>query len=105
MAETEPTETETVRPPSGESDASSTPWPVRALGYLRGTTYLLGSVLVLSLLTVGTVGIIAEIKGTWHWAIHLESTISYMGVFVAGVLALLLPAAALLVVGRRVVDA
>ncbi|WP_299333477.1 hypothetical protein [Haloplanus sp.] len=104
MAETEPTETETVRPPSGESDAPSA-WPGRVLGYLRGTTYLLGSVLVFSLLTVGTVGIIAEIKGTWHWAIHLESTISYMGVFVAGVLALLLPAAVLLVLGRRVVDA
>jgi len=58
----------------------------------------------LALLAVGTVGIIAEIKGTWHWAIHLESTVSYIGVFVAAVLALLIPTAALLLVGRVIVD-
>lgn len=103
MAETGASEPEAARPPSGESDAP--PRPVRLLGYLRGVTYLLGSLLVFALLSVGTVGIIAEIKGTWHWAIHLESTISYMGVFVAAVLSLLLPAAALLVIARRVVDA
>ncbi|AZH27240.1 hypothetical protein DU502_13690 [Haloplanus aerogenes] len=74
------------------------------LGYLQGTTYVLGSLLVLALLAVGTVGIIAEIKGTWHWAIHLESTVSYIGVFVAGVLLLLLPTAALLLIGRVIVD-
>jgi hypothetical protein len=88
----------------GESEPSAQSTPVRLLGYLRGTTYLLGSLLVMALLIVGTVGIIAEIKGTWHWAIHLESTVSYVGVFVAGVLALLLPAATLLVVGRWAVD-
>jgi|GEM_PF-698280 len=103
MAEAESSETDAVRAAGGESDASQ-PTRVRILGYLQGTTYLLGSLLVLALLAVGTVGIIAEIKGTWHWAIHLESTVSYIGVFVAGILALLLPAAALLVVGRLIVD-
>jgi hypothetical protein len=93
-----------VRATGSESESSGPTPSVRALGYLRGTTYALGTLLVLALLTVGTVGIIAEIKGTWHWAIHLESTVSYLGVFVAGVLTLLLPAATLLVLARRVVD-
>jgi len=74
------------------------------LNYLRGTTYALGLLLVLALLSVGTVGIIAEIKGTWHWAIHLESTISYLGVFVAGILILLIPVATLLLLGRWSLD-
>jgi len=97
----------------GEADAAGAPaddeggglTPARALDYLRGLTYLLGTLLVLALLTVGTVGIIAEVKGTWHWAIHLESTISYIGVFVAAVLVVLIPSAALLLVGRWTVDA
>ena len=97
-------ETGGVRATGGESESSGPTRSVRALGYLRGTTYALGTLLVLALLAVGTVGIIAEIKGTWHWAIHLESTVSYLGVFVGGVLALLLPAATLLVLARRVVD-
>jgi hypothetical protein len=104
MAEAESGETEAVTAAGNESDPDGTAPSVRVLGYLRGTTYALGTLLVLALLAVGTVGIIAEIKGTWHWAIHLESTVSYLGVFVAGVLALLLPAAALLVIARRVVD-
>jgi hypothetical protein len=100
MAEAEPGDSEPVGSAgTGPDDRSASRQP---LDYLRGLTYALGGVLVLALLTVGTVGIIAEIKGTWHWAIHLESTISYMGVFVAAVLALLLPSAALLVVGRVV---
>jgi hypothetical protein len=103
MAETESNETSAVRPPGGESDTPPST-PARVLGYLQGTTYVLGSLLVLALLAVGTVGIIAEIKGTWHWAIHLESTVSYIGVFVAGILALLLPAATLLVIGRLMID-
>jgi len=78
--------------------------PARALEYVQTVTYVLGTLLILALLAVGTVGIIAEIKGTWHWEIHLESTISFMGVFVAAVLALLLPSTALLLVGRRVID-
>lgn len=93
-----------MRAASSESESNATTPSVRALGYLRGTTYALGTLLVLALLAVGTVGIIAEIKGTWHWAIHLESTVSYLGVFVAGVLTLLLPAATLLVLARRIVD-
>ena len=100
MAEAEPGDSESVGSAgAGADDRSASTHP---LDYLRGLTYTLGALLVLALLTVGTVGIIAEIKGTWHWAIHLESTISYMGVFVAAVLALLLPSAALLVVGRFV---
>ncbi|MFB6256582.1 MAG: hypothetical protein ABEH58_07660 [Haloplanus sp.] len=104
MAETESGETGTVRAPGSESDSGDPTPSTRALAYLRGTTYTLGALLILALLAVGTVGIIAEIKGTWHWAIHLESTVSYLGVFVAGVLTLLLPAATLLVLGRRLVD-
>jgi len=100
MAEAESSEREAVKA-AGESGPST---PARVLGYLQGATYLLGSLLVLALLAVGTVGIIAEIKGTWHWAIHLESTVSYIGVFVAGILLLLLPAAALLLIGRVIVD-
>jgi len=102
MAEAESGETEAVRAAGGESDPGVP--SARVLGYLRGTTYALGMLLVLALLAVGTVGIIAEIKGTWHWAIHLESTVSYLGVFVAGVLALLLPTAALLMLGRWALD-
>jgi hypothetical protein len=100
MVEAESGETEAIRTSGSESDSG---WE-RVLGYLRGTTYALGLLLVLALLAVGTVGIIAEIKGTWHWAIHLESTVSYLGVFVAGVLTLLIPAATLLVIGRWVLD-
>lgn len=74
------------------------------LRYVRGTVYLLTVLLALSLLAVGTVGIIAEIKGTWHWAIHLESTISYMGVFVSRLLMVLVPLFVVLVVGRQVVS-
>jgi hypothetical protein len=103
MAEAESNETGTVGAASAGSDAPRST-PARLLGYLQGTTYVLGSLLVLALLAVGTVGIIAEIKGTWHWAIHLESTVSYIGVFVAGILVLLLPAATLLVIGRLVID-
>jgi len=104
MAEAESGETDAVTTARNESDPEGVAPSVRLLGYLRGTTYALGTLLVLALLAVGTVGIIAEIKGTWHWAIHLESTVSYLGVFVAGILVLLLPAATLLVIARRVVD-
>ena len=71
-----------------------------ALAWTRTAVYVLGSLLATSLLVVGTVAIIAEIKGTWHWAIHLESTISYMAVFISALLVFLLPLAAVLVVGR-----
>lgn len=74
------------------------------LGYLRVLVYTLTVLLGLSLLVVGTVAIIAELKGTWHWSIHLQSTIRYMAVFVSRLLVVLVPLFALLVVGRQVVD-
>lgn len=64
---------------------------------------VLAALLALALLVVGTIAVIAELKGTWHWAIHLESTISYVGVFVTWLLVLLVPGFLALVVGRRVV--
>ncbi|MEF8829297.1 MAG: hypothetical protein V5A49_09690 [Haloarcula sp.] len=73
------------------------------LGYLRTLVYTLATLLALSLLVVGTVGLIAELKGSWHWAIHLESTISYIGLFVSRLLVVLVPLFLLLVIGRRVV--
>ena len=75
-----------------------------ALGYVRVAVYSLTALLGLSLLVVGTVAIIAEVKGSWHWAIHLESTISYMAVFVSRLLFVLVPLFAVLVVGRQVID-
>lgn len=71
-----------------------------ALGYLQVGVYVLTALVALSLLTVGTVAVIAEVKGTWHWAIHLESTLRYVGVFVSRLLLLLIPGFLLLVAGR-----
>jgi len=76
----------------------------RILGYVRVTVYVLASLLALSLLTVGTIAIIAEIKGTWHWQIHLQSTVSYVGLFVSRLLVVLVPLFVVLVLGRQVVD-
>lgn len=70
------------------------------IGYLRRIVYLLAALVAVSLLLVGTVAVIAEIKGTWHWAIHLESTISYMGLFVLYLLAGLVPLTGLLFVAQ-----
>lgn len=70
------------------------------LSYLRFAVYSLTGLLGLSLLAVGTVAIIHEIKGTWHWQIHLESMISYMAVFIGGLLVVLVPLFALLLAGR-----
>ncbi|MFB6123926.1 MAG: hypothetical protein ABEJ78_10770 [Haloferacaceae archaeon] len=70
------------------------------VGRLQTAVYVLAGLVALSLLVVGTVAVIAGIKGTWHWAIHLESTISYMGVFVGGLLVVLVPLTGLLVLGR-----
>lgn len=80
--------------------AATVPDVETVLGYLQVAVYVLAALVALSLLTVGTVAIIAEIKGTWHWAIHLESTISYVGIFVSRLLALLVPGFLVLVVGR-----
>lgn len=73
---------------------------VDVIGY---AVRVLAVLLALSLLVVGTIAIIAELKGTWHWAIHLESTISYIGLFVSWVLVLLVPGFLALIIGRRVV--
>ncbi|WP_336036911.1 hypothetical protein [Halobacterium yunchengense] len=72
----------------------------RALVALRATVWSLAGLLALALLTVGTVALVAEIKGTWHWMIHLESTISYVGVFVQYVVAALVPASVAFAVAR-----
>jgi hypothetical protein len=91
-------------PGSGSGTASTTgqnsAMERRTLDRIRIAVYVLGSLLATSLLVVGTVAIIAEIKGTWHWAIHLESTISYMAVVIGALLALLVPLSVVLVVGR-----
>ncbi|SEP13826.1 hypothetical protein SAMN04487948_11630 [Halogranum amylolyticum] len=78
--------------------------PARVVSFLRTLVGVLTGLLALSLLIVGTIAVIAELKGTWHWAIHLESTISYMGLFVSWLLVVLVPAFLALVVGRVVVD-
>jgi hypothetical protein len=87
-----------------ESDTERTLDAATLLGYVRVAVYALTALLGLSLLVVGTVALIAEVKGTWHWAIHLESTISYMAVFVSRLLFVLVPLFAVLLVGRQVVD-
>lgn len=74
------------------------------LGYVRTLVYTLVVLLALSLLVVGTIAFIAEIKGSWHWTIHLESTISYMGLFVSRLLLVLVPLFVVLVIGRQVVS-
>lgn len=74
------------------------------LAALRLLVAALAGLLALSLLVVGTVAVIAELKGTWHWAIHLESTISYVGLFVNRLLFVLVPAFAALLVARWAVD-
>jgi hypothetical protein len=74
---------------------------VRALlGYVRTVVYLLTSLLGLALLVVGTIAVIAELKGTWHWSIHLESTVSYAGLFVGWLLVALVPLTGVLFAGR-----
>ncbi|QZX98384.1 hypothetical protein [Halobaculum rubrum] len=75
-----------------------------ALYWVRAGAYTLASLLALSLLMVGTVAVIAEVKGTWHWAIHLESTISYMGILMGGLLALLVPLLLVSLTARVVYD-
>lgn len=74
------------------------------LRYVEVSVYLLAALVGLSLLVVGAVAIIAAIKGSWHWSIHLESTVSFMGLFVSRLLAVLVPLFVVMVVGRRVVD-
>lgn len=68
--------------------------------YVRTAVYVLAVLIGLSLLVVGTVAVIAGLKGTWHWSIHLESTIRYMSTFVSFLLATLVPLFGILVIGR-----
>lgn len=70
------------------------------LRYLRILVYSLTTVLGLALLSIGTVAVIAELKGTWHWQIHLDSTVRYVGLFVQYLLWALVPLFAALVVAR-----
>lgn len=59
--------------------------------YLRILVYGLTTALGLALLAIGTVAIITELKGTWHWQIHLDSTVRYVGLFVHYLLLVLVP--------------
>jgi len=72
----------------------------RALGYVRVAVYVVTAMIGLSLLVVGTVAVIAGLKGTWHWSIHLESTIRYMSTVVQYLLVVLVPLFGTLLVGR-----
>lgn len=72
----------------------------RTLVALRATVWTLAGLLALSLLAVGTVAVVAELKGTWHWMIHLESTIRYVGLFVQYLLVVLVPASITFAVAR-----
>lgn len=71
-----------------------------AMRYLRMTVYSLTALLGLSLMIVGTNAILAELQGTWHWQIHLQSTVSFMGVFIGALLVVLVPLFVLLLAGR-----
>jgi hypothetical protein len=71
-----------------------------ALYYVRVGVFSLAALVCLSLLVVGTVAIIAEVKGTWHWMIHLESTVRYMALFISWLLVALAPLIAVLLYGR-----
>jgi hypothetical protein len=95
---------------SGETATSADPAPDgltgrRVLFYLRAAEFTVAALVGLSVLMVGTVAVIAEVKGTWHWAIHLESTISYMGVFIGALTALLVPLLVASLVARWRYDA
>lgn len=79
----------------------SVPTPFR---YIRIVVYSLGALLGLALLSVGAIAVIAEVKGTWHWAIHLESSISYVGIFVSWLIVVLVPLTAILLAGRVVYE-
>lgn len=92
-----------------EDRAASRLRPESLLRYVRMSVYALTVVLATSLLVVGTVGLITVFKNSlqpgrnWHWGIHLESTISYMGLFMSRLLLLLVPLFCILVVGRWLV--
>lgn len=76
-----------------------------AVRYLRATVYSLTALLGLALLALGSIAVIAQLKGTWHWMIHLESAVSFMSLVILWTVAALLPAFGLLVAARRWFDA
>jgi phosphoglycerol transferase MdoB-like AlkP superfamily enzyme len=82
------------------SHATGTTIRRTALYYLRAGVYTLTALLGLSLLVIGTIAVIAEAKGTWHWMIHLESTVRYMAVFISWLLVALVPLTVSLLYGR-----
>jgi hypothetical protein len=96
----EETENRSESPSSSAGESSVGPVRQQALYYIRVTVFSLAALVGLSLLVIGTVAILAEIKGTWHWMIHLESTISYMALFVSWVLLALAPLTLVLLYGR-----
>lgn len=79
--------------------------PGRVVRSLRVAVYSLTALLGLSLLSIGTIAVIAQLKGTWHWMIHLESSVSFMSLFVAAIVAVLVPLFGAFVVARRWFDA
>lgn len=83
-----------------DSEATTDFGVERVLSYVRAAVYVVAVLIGLSLLVVGTVAIIAGLKGTWHWSIHLESTIRYMSTLVSYLLTALVPLFGILVVGR-----
>lgn len=86
------------------TDRSRLPWTAARLDTaIRVLVVTLVALLGLSLLVVGTIAIIAELKGTWHWSIHLETTLRYTATFVKWLLAFFVPAIGTLLVGRRVI--
>lgn len=89
---------------SSDGEQSGSDGRRRALYWVRVGAYSLTALVALLLLTIGTVAVIAEVKGTWHWAIHLESTISYMAIFIGAQLAVLAPLLAISLVARVVYD-
>jgi hypothetical protein len=96
----EETEGRSESPASSAGKSSAGPLRQQTLYYTRVAVFSLAALVGLSLLVIGTVAILAEIKGTWHWMIHLESTISYMALFISWVLLALAPLALLLFYGR-----
>lgn len=70
------------------------------LHYVWIAAYALTGLLGVSLLAVGTIAIIAQLKGTWHWMIHLESMISYMSLFIGALVAVLVPTYGVLALTR-----
>lgn len=77
----------------------------RLVHYLRVTVYSLTALLGLSLLSIGTIAVIAQLKGTWHWMIHLESMVSYMALVIAVTVGALVPLFVAFVSARRWYDA